>query len=78
VHDCFASLPHEISKIEKLVKEAFIKIYFTDEGDLHKIHQNLLDQINAYSPLKYDGKECFIILEDSNLHEKKLLIPNLP
>jgi DNA-dependent RNA polymerase len=73
VHDCFAALPHEISQIENLVKEAFIKIYFT-EGYLTKLHQNLLDQINAYYPLKYEGNQCFIIFEDSNLEERKLFL----
>jgi len=55
VHDCFASTPNNMNKMERLVKSAFIDIYFTDEGYLLKLHKHLTQTIKSatesYSPM---------------------------
>lgn len=49
VHDCYAALPHEMRDIEVCVKEAFIKIYFSDSGYLNKLHAHLFAQLKSLS-----------------------------
>ena len=45
VHDCFAATPNNMLSMEKLVKEAFIEIYFNDEGYLLKLHIHFVENI---------------------------------
>ena len=45
VHDCFAGTPNNMLTMEKLVKEAFIDIYFKDEGYLLKLHKHFVESI---------------------------------
>jgi len=53
IHDCFASTPNTMFKLEKLVKNAFIEIYFKDEGYLLKLHKHLVESIlSATDPIK--------------------------
>jgi DNA-directed RNA polymerase len=43
LHDCFATTPNYMFTMEKLVKEAFINIYFKDQGYLIKLHKLFFD-----------------------------------
>ena len=45
IHDCFAGTPNNMLIMEKLVKEAFIDIYFKDQGYLTKLHTNFVKTI---------------------------------
>uniref|UniRef100_P33539 Probable DNA-directed RNA polymerase n=1 Tax=Agaricus bitorquis TaxID=5343 RepID=RPOP_AGABT len=56
VHDCFASTANNMFKLEKLVKNAFINIYFNDEGYLLKLHKHFVDTIiSATDPYLSNG-----------------------
>lgn len=57
VHDCFASTPNKMFLLEDKVKKAFIDIYFKDDGYLQKMHNNIIEQIEATTGIiKLDGK----------------------
>jgi len=57
VHDCFASTPNNMFLLEDKVKKAFIDIYFKDDGYLQKMHNNIIEQIEATTGIiKLDGK----------------------
>jgi DNA-directed RNA polymerase len=45
VHDCFAGSSNNMFTLERLVKEAFIEIYFNNEGYLLKIHHQFVEDI---------------------------------
>jgi DNA-directed RNA polymerase len=45
IHDCFASTANNMFTLERYVKEAFIEIYFKDEGYLIKLHRHFLEEI---------------------------------
>jgi hypothetical protein len=45
IHDCFAGTPNNMFTMAKLVKQAFIDIYFNDEGYLGKIHKHFVETI---------------------------------
>lgn len=45
IHDCFASTPNNMFILEKYVKEAFIEIYFKDDGYLSKLHKHFKEEI---------------------------------
>ena len=77
VHDCFATTPNNMLKIEKLVKEAFIEIYFKDGNYLEKMHNNLMEQIQSYS----SGDSSIITKNGSNyitVEDEEYKIPNIP
>ena len=84
VHDCFASTPNKMELLELKVKEAFIDIYFKDEGYLVKTHNSIIDQIKfAYETYIKDGKEYIDINivsspADSDIKVKDLELPVLP
>ena len=60
VHDCFAATPNNMLTIEKLVKEAFINIYFKDEGYLLKLHKLFVDAIiSVTDPYSDDGGDIY-------------------
>lgn len=61
VHDCFASTPNNMLLLEKLVKEAFIEIYFKSEGYLLKVHRNFLKNILA-------SRDWEISIENENVN----------
>jgi DNA-directed RNA polymerase len=76
VHDCFASTPNKMELLEKEVKEAFIDIYFKDEGFLIKTHNRIITQIKeVYDIIIIDDKEY---LDMSSYGTPDLLIPELP
>ena len=54
VHDCFASTPNNLFTLERLVKEAFINIYFEDEGYLMKLHKHLVAEIKSATDPIYE------------------------
>ena len=60
--------------IEHYVKDAFILIYFSNGNYLEKLHSNIIQQINSYSPIltKSDGNE-FVIIKG-----KEYIVPKLP
>lgn len=43
IHDCFASTPNNMFKLVKYVKQAFIEIYFKDDGYLSKLHKHFIE-----------------------------------
>jgi len=65
IHDCFASTPNTMFNLEKLVKNAFIEIYFKDEGYLLKLHKHLVKSIvSATDPIqiKYQNDKENIVV----------------
>ena len=57
IHDCFASTPNNLLLLERRVKDAFIDIYFKEEGYLAKTHEYIINQIsNIYEIHKENGK----------------------
>ena len=81
IHDCFASTPNNMNKMNNMVKNAFIKIYFEDSNYIEKMHNNFIEQIKSYvakDNLIYDNEDIYIILNDKNNYERKLKIPNIP
>jgi DNA-directed RNA polymerase len=76
VHDCFASTPNKMGLLERNVKEAFIDIYFKDEGFLIKTHNRIITQIKeVHETIIIDGKEY---IDMSSYGIPDLLIPELP
>ncbi len=47
IHDCFASTPNNLDLLVARVKEAFIEIYFNEDGYLLKTHNKIIEQIKA-------------------------------
>ena len=79
IHDCFASTPNNMSKMELMVKNVFIKIYLADSNYLEKMHNNFIDQINSYIPIDniiYENDDIFILIKKNN-KDMKLKLPNL-
>ena len=74
IHDCFATTANNMEFIEHYVKDAFIKIYFSNGNYLEKMHYSIIEQINSYSPIvtKSDGNE-YVIIQD-----KEYIVPKLP
>ena len=77
IHDCFASSANQIHLIDKLLKEAFIEMYF-NENYLEKLHNNLVSQISSYTHIERE------IENDNNYNDyiiidnEKVFIPKLP
>jgi DNA-directed RNA polymerase len=76
IHDCFATTPNNMAKLEKLIKICFIQIYFTEENYLVKMHNSFLEQIQSFGA---DIRTC----ERTGSHYIKdekgfLKIPNIP
>jgi DNA-directed RNA polymerase len=78
IHDCFASLPNSMGLLERLVKEAFIEIYFSDNTYVQTLHNQLLDQIRDLTETKLneDGEEICLVPKGKNKTE--MVIPQLP
>jgi hypothetical protein len=58
--------------LEEQVKQAFIEIYFRDEGYLRILHQGIIEQINStIGIINIEGKDYID-------HESRLPIPDLP
>lgn len=74
IHDCFATTANNMEEIERLVKESFIEIYFSDGNYLEKMHKNILEQVKSYSDIKVDkdGREYI------EIKNEKLIIPEIP
>ena len=74
IHDCFATTANNMEEIERLVKEAFIEIYFSDVNYLEKMHKNILDQVKSYNEIKVDveGKEYI------DVKNEKMFLPQIP
>lgn len=49
IPDCFASSPRHIKQVEKIIKEAFIMIYFGTQGYIEKIHNHIVDDLRFKS-----------------------------
>ena len=76
VHDCFASTANNMSILEHKVKNAFIDIYFDEEGFLLKSHNRIISQIKeVHETFTIDGKE-YIDMSSYNIPD--ILIPELP
>ena len=83
IHDCFAATANTMNTIEKLVKKAFIKIYFSDTPYLQKMHNSLIDQIKSYATsVRKDfitGKEFITInVGDFNQEVEEIELPQIP
>lgn len=74
VHDCFAATPNNLYTLEKLVKEAFINIYFKDEGYLLKLHKHFVDTIiSASEPIDcINDIDKKVLPHPENLNNKDL------
>lgn len=76
IHDCFATTANNMEFIENNVKNAFIKIYFSNGNYLEKMHNHIIDQIKSYaSPeviTNFEGKEYIII------DKEEILLPIIP
>ena len=57
VHDCFASTPNNMLKLEDLVKKAFINIYFNNRGYLIDIHEHFVTNIISATDPIYELSE---------------------
>ncbi len=78
IHDCFASTPNNMELLKKKVKEAFIKIYFKEEGYLQKTHNKIIEQIKAAHEVVIIDNEEFIEITKENKTTELLKIPQLP
>lgn len=76
VHDCFASTANNMSILELNVKNAFIDIYFNEEGFLLKSHNRIISQIKeVHETITINGKEY---IDMSSYNTPDILIPELP
>ena len=76
VHDCFASTANNMSIIEHNVKNAFIDIYFDEEGFLLKSHNRIISQIKeVHETITINGKEY---IDMSSYNTPDIAIPELP
>jgi DNA-dependent RNA polymerase len=76
VHDCFASTANNMSILEHKVKNAFIDIYFNEEGFLLKSHNRIISQIKeVHETITINGKEY---IDMSSYNTPDILIPELP
>ena len=60
--------------IDKLVKEAFIEIYFKNGNYLKLMHEHIVNQIKSYTETIKDSKG----LEHVNINGKDFVIPQIP
>lgn len=74
IHDCFATTPNNMRKLEKLIKICFIKIYFTQENYLEKMHHFFLEQIKSFSHDIIKIGDSYYI----NDAKGQVKIPNIP
>ncbi|RKP33911.1 hypothetical protein BJ085DRAFT_20939, partial [Dimargaris cristalligena] len=72
IHDCFASTPNNMGKINKFVRNTFIKLYF-DKNYLNIMHNNFIEQIKCHYTV-YDNDNIKYFYIDDEL----VIIPNLP
>ena len=80
IHDCFASTPNNIGTIEKLVKEAFLFMYF-DNHYLKEMSTSITSQFKylpRYQIKTINNKEVIIILRQVKGEMKEYIIPQLP
>nr|QWO71463.1 RNA polymerase [Termitomyces sp. T99] len=78
IHDCFAGTPNNMLVLEKLVKEAFIEIYFKDEGYLNKLHKHFMEEILSATDTfnsNNNGDNIYVV---NRMTKEVLRIPNLP
>jgi hypothetical protein len=61
INDCFAFTPNNMFTLEKLVKEVFIEIYFTDEGYLNKLHKHFISEIISATDILIQDENSGII-----------------
>jgi hypothetical protein len=74
IHDCFATTPNNMNTLNRLVKLCFIKIYFSDNNYLIRMHESIVDQIKSFA-IELIEKEGDLYIKD----EKGLLkIPRIP
>jgi DNA-directed RNA polymerase len=81
IHDCFATLPNNMTYLENKVKEAFIEIYFKDISYVITLHQQLVLQIKSAAQVKTDseGREYITEYGKKGKNEiKHIFIPQLP
>lgn len=83
IHDCFASLPNSMKKVENKVKETFIEIYFKDGNYVKTLNEQLLTQISSLTDILTDddGKDYIIIktIDKKGVQlEEKVEVPKLP
>nr|QWO71472.1 RNA polymerase [Termitomyces sp. T70a] len=78
IHDCFAGTPNNMLLLEKMVKEAFIEIYFKDEGYLNKLHKHFMEEILSATDTfnsNNNGDNIYVV---NRMTKEVLRIPNLP
>jgi DNA-directed RNA polymerase len=74
IHDCFASSCDGMEILDKLVREAFIAIYF-DMDYLFKLHEYLIAKIGSYELIYKSKKNSSLFIIKDN---KEITIPTIP
>lgn len=78
IHDCFASTPNNMRILEKTVKEAFIDIYFKDEGYLLKAHKNFIKEIKDKFEIKIINNKEYVEFVHNTKEKEYFELPQLP
>ena len=84
VHDCFATTPNNMQSLERLVKDAFISIYFGTQGYMKKIHDHILDDLRTKFDVKNLVEDNELVYENGQevltvqVNKEKIRIPTLP
>jgi DNA-directed RNA polymerase len=75
VHDCFATTPNNMQNLDRMIKETFIQIYFTDGNYLTEMHNILVKQIkdNVSEVFINEKGEEYITIKNKNY-----IIPQMP
>lgn len=74
IHDCFATTPNNMTRLDRLIKICFIHIYFTQENYLVVMHRNIVEQIESFAPeFSWVGETLHIRDEKGSFR-----VPNIP
>ena len=76
IHDCFATTPNNMAKLNKVILSAFIELYF-DSNYLEKLNKNLIEQICSYGyeTKLLQGKNYLVSLQEDSSNFNKLKDP---
>lgn len=75
IHDCFATTPYNMNKLNNIVLTSFIEQYY-ESNYIRKLHQNLLEQITSFGIIIIKENDVSYII-DPNTNEK-IYIPKIP
>jgi DNA-directed RNA polymerase len=77
IHDCFATTPNNMYKLNKVILSAFIELYF-DSNYIVKLNDNIIAQICSYGYdiEEIDGKKYFINRNEES--DELIPLPSIP